>query len=74
MKDKNFLLKQFPEHIAVRSMQGNTRLLLEAEFTIRDAQRLPHYNWLSVLHPLSRLPGLGKYFGARLFIEAVKAD
>jgi 2-polyprenyl-6-hydroxyphenyl methylase/3-demethylubiquinone-9 3-methyltransferase len=74
MKDKNFLLKQFPEHIAVRSMQGNIRLLHDAGFEIRHAQNLPHYNWLSVLHPLSRIPGLGRYFGARLFIEAVKAD
>lgn len=74
MKDKNFLLKQFPEHIAVRSMQGNIQLLCKAGFEIRNAQNLPHYNWLSMLHPLSRLPGLGRYFGARLFIEAVKAD
>jgi len=74
MKDKNFLLKQFPEHIAVRSMQGNIRILRNAGFKIRHAQNLPHYNWLSVLHPLSQLPGLGRYFGARLFIEAVKAD
>lgn len=72
MKDRNFILRQFPEHIAVRNMPGNIGLLRQAGLEIRQARSLPHYNWLSVLHPLSKLPAVGSLFGARLFIEAVK--
>ena len=72
MKDKNFLLKQFPEHIAVRTMEANAALLEQAGLQIVQARRLPHYNWLSILHPLSFLPVAGDCFAARLFIEAAK--
>lgn len=72
LKEKNIILKQFPEHIAVRSMAGNTGLLQQAGFAVRSARALPHYNILRVLHPLSMLPGIGRYFAARLFIEAEK--
>lgn len=72
MKDSNFLLKQFPEHIAVRNMGSNVHLLMDAGLDVVRSRKLPHYNWLSVLHPLSRMPAIGDYFAARLFIEAVK--
>ncbi len=72
LKEKNIILRQFPEHIAVRNMAENTGLLQEAGFVVRTARALPHYNILRVLHPLSRLPGIGRYFAARLFIEAGK--
>jgi len=72
LKDRNFLLKQFPEHIAVRTMKHNIRLLEESGLEIKQARLLPHYNFLSVLHPLSKLPIIGDVFAARIFIEAVK--
>ena len=74
MKKNDFVLKQFPEHIAVRSMSENKELLTGAGFRLTAAHVLPHYNVLSVLHPLSRIPFIGKFFGARLFIEAVKPE
>ncbi len=72
LKEKNIILKQFPEHVAVRTMDENIQLLREAGFRIRAARTLPHYNILSILHPLSRLPQIGRHFTARLFIEAGK--
>lgn len=72
LKAKNVILKQFPEHIAVRTMAQNIELLKDAGFRIRLARALPHYNRLSLLHPLSRLPQIGQFFEARLFIEAEK--
>lgn len=72
MKEKNIILTQFPEHIAVRTMDENIQLLQEAGYGIRAAHTLPHYNFLSVLHPLSKVPHIGRHFVARLFIEAEK--
>ncbi len=72
MKARNIFLKQFPEHIAVRTMAQNVRLIEKAGFHVRVARSLPHYNRLSFLHPLSHLPKIGGYFEARLFIEARK--
>ncbi len=72
MKEKNIILKQFPEHIRVRSMEQNIGLLRQAGFDIAASRVLPHYNFLRVMHPLSRLPVIGQYFAARLFIEAIK--
>lgn len=74
LKDKNIILRQFPEHIAVRSMEENVELLRKAGFRIRSARAIPHYNRLSLLHPLSHLPLIGRFFEARLFIEADKPD
>ena len=70
MKDKGILFKQFPEHIAVRSPEHNMALLRDAGFTIAQLRLIPHYNVLKILHPLSYIPGLGKLFKARIFIEA----
>lgn len=74
LKAKNLVLKQFPEHIAVRTMEQNIELLEDAGFRIRSARALPHYNRLAALHPLSHLPLIGHFFEARLFIEAEKPD
>ena len=66
------IVPQFPEHIAVRTGKQTARLLEAAGFE-RDAIRvayIPHYNVLKALHPLSRLPLVGKAFAARLWIEA----
>jgi cyclopropane fatty-acyl-phospholipid synthase-like methyltransferase len=72
LKDKNLILRQFPEHIAVRGIDENKRFLHEAGFSQVHARFIPHYNILRYLHPLSFIPRIGKYFAARIFIDAVK--
>jgi 2-polyprenyl-3-methyl-5-hydroxy-6-metoxy-1,4-benzoquinol methylase len=70
MKKHNVLVKQSPEHIAVRTLDENTRLLEEAGFKISKAILISHYNALRHIHPLSFLPVLGRHLKARIFIEA----
>jgi SAM-dependent methyltransferase len=70
MKARDFLLKQFPEHIAVRDAEHNIALLRKAGFERVEVEIIPHYNVLRHVHPLSRLPVVGRLFGARLFIVA----
>lgn len=71
MRNKNFILTQREEHIAVRTPEENVKLLKEAGFSVVKLSLIAHYNILKVLHPLSYLPILGKYFKARIFIEAI---
>jgi 2-polyprenyl-6-hydroxyphenyl methylase/3-demethylubiquinone-9 3-methyltransferase len=71
LKDRNMLLRQFPEHVAVRTVEANKALLEKAGFTIVRVSLLPHYNVLRYLHRLAVLPFLGKHFAARIFIEAM---
>ena len=70
MKANNFIVKQFPEHIAVRSQEQNRAILEKCGFRVNTMKLIPHYNILRVLHPLSFIPGIGKWFKARIFIEA----
>ena len=70
MKQRNMIVKQFPGHIAVRTPDENTALIEKAGLTVRRLLFLPHYNVLRFLHPFARVPLVGKYFNARLFIEA----
>ena len=70
MKSKNFIFKQFPEHIAIRTPEQNASILRKAGFKIAQVRLVPHYNCLKVVHPLSHIPVFGKYFKARVFIEA----
>jgi len=71
MKSKNFVLKQFVEHIAVRNPQHNITLLKQAGFKVNRITFLPHYNnILQIIHPFSNIPLLGKYLKARILIEA----
>jgi cyclopropane fatty-acyl-phospholipid synthase-like methyltransferase len=72
LKACNFIFKQFPEHIAVRTPQHNFNLLKEAGFSEIKLITLAHYNILKYIHPLSYLPVVGKYFKARIFIIARK--
>lgn len=72
MKSRNFLLRQFPEHIAVRNAEHNARLLAQAGFEAITVRHVAHYNVLRWLHPLSYLPLVGRWFGARLLISARK--
>ena len=66
------VLRQFPEHIAVRNAAATIALLEQAGFDrgrIR-VEHIAHYNILRIVHPLRRLPYLGKFFAARIWIEA----
>ena len=72
MKARNLLLRQFPEHIAVRNAEDNRRFLERAGFVDVSVHFLPHYNILSLVHPMSFIPLIGKYFQARIFIVATK--
>jgi len=65
-------MRQFPEHIAVRDAESNARFFRQAGFSRVECSTLPHYNVLRWLHPLSAIPGIGRYFAARLWIEAVR--
>jgi cyclopropane fatty-acyl-phospholipid synthase-like methyltransferase len=70
MKRHGFILKQFPEHIAVRTLARNAETVEQAGFSIVRKELIPHYNALRLVHPLSKLPLVGGWFGARVFIEA----
>lgn len=70
LKAHNLILKQFPEHIAVRTPAHNLALLEAAGFHNNTLQLLPHYNVLKCLHWLAWVPLVGRYFKARIFIEA----
>ena len=69
MKKYNLILKQFPQHIAVRTLKENIFLLEKTGFSIKKILLIPHYNnILRLLHPLSFVPLVGDYFKARIFI------
>jgi 2-polyprenyl-6-hydroxyphenyl methylase / 3-demethylubiquinone-9 3-methyltransferase len=75
MKAHDFLLKQFPEHIAVRR-PGEIRRLLEGEgwrvAEMRYATApFPLIRWVERL--LWRVPGLGRLFRYRILLKAVPA-
>ncbi len=72
MKKHNFILKQFAQHVAVRTLDENIALLKEAGFTISRALLIPHYNLMRITHPLSFIPFIGEHFEARIFIEALR--
>lgn len=72
IKDKNFILKQPPQHIAVRNVQDNERLVQAAGFSEVSSKLIPHYNVLRYLHPLSFLPVAGRFFQARIFMKSKK--
>ena len=67
------VLKQFPEHIAVRTETENCKLLRKAGFESICCRSLSHYEpRQKPLFLLSRLPSIGRFFKARLFITAQK--
>ncbi|MFN3713958.1 MAG: class I SAM-dependent methyltransferase [Alcanivoracaceae bacterium] len=70
MKSNNFILRQFPEHIAVRTPQENAVLLEKAGYKVSRTWLIPHYNAMKHIHFLSYIPIIGKYFKARILIEA----
>jgi 2-polyprenyl-3-methyl-5-hydroxy-6-metoxy-1,4-benzoquinol methylase len=72
MKSHNFIVKQFPEHVAVRTPEHNIQLLNQAGFSKVKLFLIPHYNVFKYLHLFSYFPIIGKYFKARIFIIAEK--
>ena len=72
LKAHDFILRQFPEHIAVRTRHENARFFVNSGFEDVRVDLMPHYNILRYAHPLSRLPIVGKYFAARIFLQARK--
>jgi 2-polyprenyl-6-hydroxyphenyl methylase/3-demethylubiquinone-9 3-methyltransferase len=66
------ILRQSPEHIAVRDLAQNIGLLRASGYDADkiEGRVLPHYNVLKLLHPLRSTPVLGPLFEARLFISA----
>lgn len=66
------IMRQFPEHIAVRNGSQTAALLERAGFAAGriTVRHIPHYNILKAVDPLSNLPVLGKFFQARLWAEA----
>jgi cyclopropane fatty-acyl-phospholipid synthase-like methyltransferase len=72
MKQHNYLFRQFPEHVAVRTRVGNAAFFKNAGFSRVRCEFFPHYNFLRILHPASRLPVVGKYLAARLVLIATR--
>ncbi|MCL1634631.1 class I SAM-dependent methyltransferase [Luteimonas sp. SX5] len=68
------ILRQFPQHIAVRDAGHNVRLLERCGFGRAriKVDEIPHYNVMRAVHPLRAVPGIGKFFAARLFVECRK--
>jgi 2-polyprenyl-3-methyl-5-hydroxy-6-metoxy-1,4-benzoquinol methylase len=71
MKDRG-ILRQFPEHIAVRNATQTLAMLEKAGFAadVAKVRHIAHYNVLKHLHALRHAPIVGKYFRARILIEA----
>ena len=69
LKKHNIFLKQFSEHIAVRTVSEHRLLFDKAGFEIVKVVMLPHYNVLKYFHLFSFLPLIGKFFEARIFFE-----
>lgn len=72
LKDHSLFMHHHPGHVAVRSSDKNEELLIQAGYSIKKVLLIPHYNFLRFIHVLSYLPFFGKYFKARIFIEAIK--
>ena len=66
------LMRQFPEHVAVRNAVQTRAMLAQAGFDPDGIKvsYIPHYNVLKLVHGLGRLPLIGRYFQARLWVEA----
>jgi 2-polyprenyl-6-hydroxyphenyl methylase/3-demethylubiquinone-9 3-methyltransferase len=68
------ILRQFPEHVAVRTAAAHHALLVRCGFAsdrIRSTA-IAHYNVLRAVHPLRHVPIVGRYFAARLVIECTR--
>jgi SAM-dependent methyltransferase len=74
-KARGFLLKQFPEHIAVRRPRDIRKLLEEEGWRVRSLRYspapFPGVRWLERV--LWRLPVVGSFFRYRILLEAEPA-
>lgn len=68
------LAPQFPQHIAVRNAAQNISLLQQCGFSYGDISCtfLPHFNVFRYLHPLRRLPLIGRWMQAKLLLACTK--
>ncbi len=65
------VVKQTPGHIAVRDGKEYVSMLKRAGFKHINLRYIPHYNKkIKLLHIFSYIPIVGRFFKARLFIEA----
>ncbi len=75
MKAHDFLLKQFPEHIAVRRPAQIRRLLEEEGWRVLELSYatapFPGVRWVEKI--LAPLPGIGRLFRYRILVTAVPA-
>lgn len=63
------ILKQFPEHVAVRNYKEYRHLLKKADIFNVEVKFLAHYDkLLKNFHFLSFIPFLGRFFKARIFL------
>lgn len=72
MKARNFIVKQFESHIAVRNYRQHIPILEKAGFSNIEVLYLPHYNRvLGIMDKvLMNLPFIKRYFQARILITA----
>jgi len=68
------LIKQFPQHIAVRNYVQYIRLLNACGFSPENIKlfRPPHFNIFKTIHSLRLLPIVGSYFEAKLLIKCTR--
>lgn len=67
------VMKQFPEHIGVRNVPQYKDLLEACGYSHVEVKYLPHYvKPLKPLHWLAPVPGIGKYFKARILLICKK--
>ena len=66
---KTGIMKQFPEHIAIRTAEEYLTLLKKSGFGTISVKYLPHYNILRHLRFLSSVFFTGSLFKARIFIR-----
>jgi len=75
MKARNILLRQFPEHIAVRRPREIARLLEREGWRLRamaySTSPFPGVRWIEKL--LAPCPGIGRLFRYRILVEAEPA-
>ena len=75
LKAHNFILEQFPEHIAVRRPREIERLLAEEGWRVLEmtysTSPFPGVRWIEKL--LWRVPGLGRLFRHRILLKAEPA-
>jgi cyclopropane fatty-acyl-phospholipid synthase-like methyltransferase len=72
MKARNFIVKQFESHIAVRNFGQHLPLLEAAGFSNVRVEYLPHYNKAQKMIDsiLMHIPGIRSLFRARLLLSA----